>query len=67
LAKKLIKSLDINGFRKKIVTYVNLKNTSFDLWMFNFNTMIATLKSIVNSDVLGLEESYHETYFGCAF
>ncbi len=67
MAKKLIKSLDINGFKKKIVTYVNLKNTSFDLWMFNFNTMIATLKSIVNSDALGLEESYHETCFGCAF
>ncbi len=31
------------------------------------NTMITTLKSIVSCDMLGLEESFQDIYFGHAF
>jgi hypothetical protein len=43
--------LNTYELRKKIVAYVKDEG-------FNLNTMIATLKSIVSYDVLGLEESF---------
>jgi hypothetical protein len=59
LGKKLVKSLDINGLRKKIAASIKNERS-------NFNTMIATLKLVVSCDVLGLEESFQGTCFGCA-
>jgi hypothetical protein len=60
LVLKLTKLLDNYALRKKIIAYVKDEGS-------NLNTMTTTLKSIVNYDVLGLEESFQSTYFGHAF
>jgi hypothetical protein len=51
LAKDLIELLDKYDLRKKIIPYV--KNE-----IFNLNTMIINLKSIVSCDILSLVESF---------
>ncbi len=60
MAKKLTKLLDSYALRKKIIAYVKDEGS-------NMNTMITTLKSIVSCDMLGLEESFQDIYFGHAF
>jgi hypothetical protein len=45
---------------KKIITYANNEGS-------NLNTMIITLKSIVKSKILSLEESFEGICFGCVF
>jgi hypothetical protein len=59
LDKNLTK-LDIYELRRKIVAYVKDEG-------YNLNIMTTTLKSIINCDVLGLEESFQRTCFGHAF
>ncbi len=60
LAKSLVKLLDKYGLRKNIISYV--KNEGSIL-----NAMTNVLKSIVNCEPLGLEESFQGTCFGHAF
>ncbi len=60
LAKSLVKLLDKYGLRKNIISYV--KNEGSIL-----NAMTSALKSIVNCEFLGLEESFQGTCFGHAF
>jgi hypothetical protein len=57
LAINLTYLLDKYGLRKKIITYVKDEGS-------NFNAMIITLKVVVNSEPLGLEESFQGTCFG---
>jgi len=54
LAKNLIELLDTYDLKRIIVTSIKDEG-------FNVNTMIASLKSIVSCDVLGLEENFHGT------
>jgi len=51
LGKNLIKLLDSNALRRKIIVYVKVEGS-------NLNAITITLKSIVNCDVLGLEEIF---------
>jgi hypothetical protein len=51
LAKKLTNLLDSYALKRKIIAYVKDEGS-------NINTMTTTLKSIVSSDVLGLEKSF---------
>ncbi len=60
LAKSLIELLDKCGLRKNIIFYVKDDGSIF-------NAMIGALKSIVNCESLGLEESFQGTCFGHAF
>jgi len=60
LAKNLIELLDNYASRRKIIAYVKDEGS-------NINTMTIALKSIVNCDLLGLEEKFHGTCFGHAF
>jgi len=60
LTINLIELLDSNELKREIVTYV--KDEGFYL-----NTMITSLKSIINCDVLGLKESLQGTCFNHAF
>jgi hypothetical protein len=59
MARNLIKLLDQYDLRKKIVTYVKDEGA-------NLNDM-TTLKSMVNCEVLGMEESFQGICFGHAF
>jgi hypothetical protein len=54
LAKNLKELLDSYGLSKKIIAYVKDEGT-------NLNFMTTTLKSIVNCEVLSLEESFNGT------
>jgi hypothetical protein len=47
----MIKLLDSYASRKKTIVYVNDERS-------NLNIVIITLKSIVNCDMLGLEENF---------
>ncbi len=60
MAKKLIELLDQYDLRKKIVAYVKDEGA-------NLNAMTTTQKSMVNYEVLGMEESFQGTCFGHAF
>ncbi len=51
--------MDSYALRRKIITYVKDEG-------LNLNTMTTTLKSIVNCDMLGLEESFQGICFGHA-
>jgi hypothetical protein len=51
LAKFLRELLDKYGLMKKFITYVKDEG-------FNFNAMIGALKSVVNCEFFGLEESF---------
>jgi hypothetical protein len=51
LAKNLTKVLDNYALKRKIIAYVKDEGS-------NMNTMIATLKSIISCDVLGLKEIF---------
>jgi len=52
--------LDSYALRKKIIVYVKDDG-------FNLNIMSITRKSIVSCEMLGLEESFQDIYFGHAF
>jgi len=52
--------LDSYGFNKKIIVYVKDEGA-------NLNSMTRVLKFVVNSEVLGLEESFDGICFGQAF
>jgi len=60
LAKSLIELLDKYGLRKNIISYFKDEGSIL-------NAMIGALKSIVNCESLGLEESFQGTCFGHAF
>jgi hypothetical protein len=60
LAKNLIELLDTYELKRKIVTSIEDEG-------LNVKIMIASLKSIVSCDVLGLEEIFQGTCFGRAF
>ncbi len=60
MAKKLIELLDQYDLRKKIVAYVKDEGA-------NLNALTTALKSMVNYEVLGMEESFQGTCFGHAF
>jgi hypothetical protein len=60
LVRNLTKLLDKYGLRKKIIAYVKNEGS-------NFNVMTTALKAIINSEPLGLEESFQGTCFGHAF
>jgi hypothetical protein len=60
LVRNLKKLLDSYGLSKKIIVYVKDEGA-------NLNSMITTLKFVVNCEVLGLEESFNGTCFGHAF
>ncbi len=60
LAKSLTKLLDNYGLRKKIIVYVKDEGP-------NFNAMTNALKSIINCEFLGIEESFQVTCFKHAF
>ncbi len=51
LARSLSKLLDKYGLKKKFITYVKDEGS-------NLNTMITTLKVVVNFESLGLKESF---------
>jgi len=59
LVKKFTKLLDNYALRRNNITYVMDEGS-------NMNTMTTTLKSIVSCDMLGLEESFQDIYFGDA-
>ncbi len=56
----MIELLDTYGLRKNILAYVKDEGS-------NFNNMAITLKSVVNCEALGIEESYQGTCFEHAF
>ncbi len=56
LTKNVTKLLDIYKQTKKIIAYVKDEG-------FNLNTIATTLKSIVNCDLLNLEENFERTCF----
>jgi hypothetical protein len=56
----LKKLLDSYGLSKKIIAYVKDEGK-------NLNYMTIDLKSIVNCEILSLEESFNGTCFGHAF
>jgi hypothetical protein len=60
LAKNFKELLDSYELSKKIIAYVNNKGE-------NLNSMTTILKSIINCEVLGLEESFNGICFGHAF
>ncbi len=60
LAMNLSNLLYSFGLRKKIIAFV--KNEGI-----NLNAMISTLMSIVNYDIMGLEESVNRSCFGHVF
>ncbi len=60
LTKNLRKLLDSYRLSKKIITYVKDEGT-------NLNSMTTNLKSVVNCEVLGLEESFNGSCFGHGF
>ncbi len=51
LAKSLIELLDKYSLRKKFIAYVKDEGS-------NFNVMIGALKSVINCESLGTEESF---------
>ncbi len=51
LARNFINLMDAYGLRNKIITYVKDEGP-------NLNTLTRALKSIVNFETLGLEESF---------
>lgn len=57
LARNLTQLLDKYELKKKIVPYVNDER-------FNLNIMTTPLKSIINYEILGLEERFQRTCFG---
>ncbi len=60
MAKNLIELLDIYGLRNKIIVYVKDEGS-------NLNTLIDILKSIIQCETLGLEESFQGTCFDHVF
>jgi hypothetical protein len=48
------------SFRKKIIAFVKNEGT-------NLNVMISTLMFVVSYDIMGLEESFNGSCFGCVF
>jgi hypothetical protein len=60
LTRNLKKLLDSYGLSKKIIAYVKDEGK-------NLNYMTIDLKSIVNCEILSLEESFNGTCFGHAF
>jgi hypothetical protein len=60
LIRNLRKFLDSYGLSKKIIVYVKDEGA-------NLNSMTTTFKFVVNSEVLGLEESFNGICFGRAF
>jgi hypothetical protein len=51
--------LDFYNLRENIIVYVKDEGV-------NFNAMTMVFKTIINCDVLELEESFNGTCFGCA-
>jgi hypothetical protein len=60
LAKNLIKLFDQYELKRKIIAYVKNERSNLD-------TIIIVFKSIVKCEALGLNESFHSTFFGHAF
>jgi hypothetical protein len=60
MARNLIKLLNQYDLREKIVAYVKAEGA-------NLNAITTALKSMVNCEVLGLEETFQGTCFGHAF
>jgi hypothetical protein len=60
LARNLIELLDQYDLRKKIITYVKDEGA-------NLNAMTIILKSMVDCEVLGMEESFQGSCFGHLF
>jgi hypothetical protein len=60
MARNFIKLLDQYDIRKKIIAYV--KDEGVDL-----NAMTIALKSMVNCEVLGMEENFQSICFGHAY
>ncbi len=60
MVKSLTNLLDYYGLRKKVIVYVKDEK-------FNLNAMTYALKSIMNYEFLGLEESFQGTCFGHTF
>jgi hypothetical protein len=60
LAKNLKELFDSYGLSKKIIAYVTNEGEKL-------NSMTTIFKSIINCEVLGLEENFHGIFFGHAF
>jgi hypothetical protein len=60
LARSLTKLFDKYGLRKRIIVYVKNEGSIF-------NAMTIALKTIVNYESFGLEESFQGTCFGHVF
>ncbi len=60
MVRKLTELLDQYDLRKKIIAYANDEGA-------NLNAMTIVLKSIVNWEVLGMEENFQGICFGHAF
>jgi hypothetical protein len=60
LARNLSEFLDSYNLRKKIIIYVKDEGV-------NLNAMTMAFKTIINCDILGVEESFNETCFGHVF
>jgi hypothetical protein len=60
MARNLIKLLNQYDLRRKLVAYVKDEGA-------NLNAMTTALKSMVDCEVLGLEESFQGTCFNHAF
>ncbi len=60
LARNLSEFLDSYNLRKKIIIYVKDEGV-------NLNAITMVLKTIINCDILGVEESFNGTCFGHVF
>ncbi len=60
MVKSLTKLLDKYGLRKKVIVYIKDEGS-------NINAMTSVLKSIVNCESFGLEQSFQGTRFGHVF
>jgi len=60
LAMNLKELVDSHNLRKKIIVYVKDEGA-------NLNAMTMVFKTIINCDILGVEESFNGTCFGHAF
>ncbi len=60
MAKNLIELLDLHDVRQKIIAYVKDEGA-------NLNVITIIVKSMMNCEVLGMEECFQNTCFGHAF
>jgi hypothetical protein len=60
LARNLSELLDSYGLRKKIIAYIKYEGA-------NLNSLTIIFKSIINCEILGLEDSFNGTCFYHAF